>query len=956
MKFATRLRLALLASFLVVASVLGVIGLGKFPQAHAAGNGIQINAGGGAVSPFVADTDFSGGTTVGTANTIDTSGVTNPAPVAVYQSNRYGNFTYTVPGLTANASYTVRLHFAETYWTAAGQRTFNVSINGQQVLTNFDIIAAAGGTNKAVVKQFTATANASGTISMQFTSVVDQAQINGIEILSGTSSTPTPTPTSGGGGTQINAGGGAASPFVADTDFSGGTTTTTANTINTSGVTNPAPVAVYQSNRYGNFTYAIPGLTANASYTVRLHFAETYWTATGQRTFNVSINGQTVLSNFDIIAAAGGTNKAVVEQFNATADSSGKVTIQFTTVKDNAQVNGIEVLGGTSSTPTPTPTPTNTPTPTPTPTNTPTPTPTSTPVSGPPNFGANTYIFTPGMPLSQIQSTVNSIATQQASNEFGTQRYALLFEPGTYGTSTNPLNFQVGYYTSVAGLGRSPTDVVINGSIDVYNQCSGTNCIALVNFWRSVSNLTINVTTSSLGCYNAEFWAVSQAAPMRRVEINGATTLQDYCTNPNYASGGFISDSKITGSNIISGSQQQWIIRNSQITGWSNGVWNQVFSGVLGAPAQCFPAASSCGGPYTTLPTSPVTREAPYLYTDASGNYNVFVPSVQTNSSGTTWANGATPGTSLPISKFFIAQPGTSAATINSALASGQNLIFTPGVYNLSQSINVTNPDTVVLGLGFATLIPQGGNVTMQVANAPGVMISGLIFDAGTPTSPALLQIGSSAMHNNQYASDPPTLSDVFFRIGGAQAGSATNSLVVNSANVILDDIWAWRADHGNGVGWTINTANTGLIVNSDNVTAYGLAVEHYQQYEVIWNGNGGTVIFFQNEMPYDPPSQAAWMEAPGVNGWAAFKVATTVTSFHGYGMGSYSFFNQGVNIYAANAFEVPTTLPAGSLHDLFTIFLSTSGFGGITHVINNTGGSSTVANPDVVVPVTSYP
>ena len=561
------------------------------------------------------------------------------------------------------------------------------------------------------------------------------------------------------------------------------------------------------------------------------------------------------------------------------------------------------------------------------------------------------------MPLSQIQSTVNSIANQQVSNQFGTRRYALLFKPGTYGSSTNPLNFQVGYYTSVAGLGRSPTDVIINGSIDVYNQCFGTNnCTALVNFWRSLSNLTINVTTPNAGCYNGEFWAVSQAAPLRRVEINGSTTLQDYCTQPNYASGGFIADSKITGSNITSGSQQQFIVRNSQITGWSNGVWNQVFSGVVGAPAQCFPAQQSCGGPYTTLATSPATREAPYLYTDSSGNYNVFVPSVQTNTSGTTWANGTTPGTSLTISKFFIAQPSDSAATINSALQSGENLILTPGIYNLSQSLNVTNPDTVVLGLGFPTLIPQNGVVSMQVANVPGIMISGMIFDAGSTNSPELLQVGSSAMHNNQYASDPPTLQDVFFRIGGAEAGSATTSLVVNSANVILDDIWAWRADHGTGVGWTSNTANTGLIVNGDNVIAYGLFVEHYQQYEVIWNGNGGTDIFFQNEMPYDPPSQAAWMEAPGVDGWAAFKVANSVTSFHGYGMGSYSFFNQGVNIYAANAFEVPTTLPAGSLHDLLTVFLSTSGSGGILNVVNGKGGSSTSANPDKPVTVVSYP
>jgi hypothetical protein len=244
----------------------------------------------------------------------------------------------------------------------------------------------------------------------------------------------------------------------------------------------------------------------------------------------------------------------------------------------------------------------------------------------------------------------------------------------------------------------------------------------------------------------------------------------------------------------------------------------------------------------------------------------------------------------------------------------------------------------------------------MSVANAKGILISGMIFDAGATNSQTLLLVGNGHGGSDHDASDPSALQDVFFRIGGAEPGRATNSLVVNSNNVILDDIWAWRADHGNGVGWTSNTADTGLIVNGANVTAYGLFVEHYQKYEVIWNGNGGTDIFFQNEMPYDPPSQAAWMEAPGVDGWAAFKVANTVTSFNGYGMGSYSFFNQGVNIYAANAFEVPTTLPAGSFKDLLTIFLSTAGYGGILNVIDNTGGSSTIANPDTPVTVVSFP
>jgi hypothetical protein len=582
----------------------------------------------------------------------------------------------------------------------------------------------------------------------------------------------------------------------------------------------------------------------------------------------------------------------------------------------------------------------------------------ATPSPHPDFFGPGVYILNSNMPLSEIQGIVDAVATKQISNQFGAARYALLFEPGTYGSSDNPLNFQVGYYTTVAGLGRSPGDVVINGSINVYNQCSDGSCIALTNFWRSLSNLTINVTNPTFGCYTGEFWAVSQAAPMRRVLVNGLLTLMDYCTGPSYASGGFIADSEFINNSVTSGSQQQWVTRNSNLDGWSNGVWNQVFSGVVGAPPQCFPAQPSCGGPYTTLAASPVTREAPYLYVTSKGRLEVFVPSVQHNTVGISWGSGPTPGRALGINKFYIASPTDTSATINAALASGMNLILGPGIYKLDQSIQVPRADTVVLGLGFPTLIPENGNVAMTVAKDNGVMISGIIIDAGPKNSPVLLQLGSAGGRNHSHnsASDPSSLSDVFFRIGGAHGGRATTSLVVDSDNVILDDIWAWRADHGNGVGWTRNTANTGLIVNGNNVTAYGLFVEHYQQYEVMWNGNGGTDIFFQNEMPYDPPSQAAWMEAPGVDGWAAFKVADTVTSFNGYGMGSYSFFDQGVNIYAANAFEVPATLPPGSINDLLTIFLNTSGFGGILNVIDNTGGSSTIANPDTPVTVVSFP
>lgn len=569
------------------------------------------------------------------------------------------------------------------------------------------------------------------------------------------------------------------------------------------------------------------------------------------------------------------------------------------------------------------------------------------PPPGSPDFGPNVLIFDPSMPTSQIQASVDAVATQQVDNEMGTQRYALLFKPGTYGSPATPLTFQVGYYTEVAGLGAAPTDVVINGHIDVYNRClTPDNCIALNNFWRSLSNLTINVMGLS-GCRSSgNFWAVSQAAPMRRVNITGGNlTLMDYCTGgPQYASGGYIADTQ-TGF-VINGSQQQFLVRDSSIGGWSNGVWNQVFSGVIGAPPQSFPSP-----PYTTLDSSPVTREKPFLYVDASGNYFVFVPALRQNSSGTTWASGPTAGTSIPISQFFIAKPSDNAQAINNALARGQNVIFTPGIYQLDRTLKVKRANTVVLGLGLTTLVPNNGIVAMSVADVIGVKLAGFMIDAGPVNSPVLLEVGTRNAHKSDPA-NPTSLQDVFFRIGGATLGKATTSLVINSDDVLLDNIWAWRADHGNPntVGWTDNTADTGVIVNGDNVMAYGLFVEHYQKYELIWNGENGRTIFFQNELPYDPPDQASWSHG-GVNGYAAYKVADSVTTHEAWGMGSYSFFNVGPDIHAERAFEVPVT--AGVvLHDILTVFLS--GNGGIDHVVNDTGAAVNSSNQ--VTNIVTYP
>jgi hypothetical protein len=596
-------------------------------------------------------------------------------------------------------------------------------------------------------------------------------------------------------------------------------------------------------------------------------------------------------------------------------------------------------------------------------------------------FGPNVCVFTPSMTQAQIQADLNAVATAQVpvASQFTSGRYAIFFEPGTYGSAASPLVFQVGYYTQVAGLGFSPKDTVINGAIDVFNNLctAGTsNCNADDNFWRSLSNVTLNVKLPSTppayappaldpfgpGCANsAEFWAASQAAPLRRDIINGSIVFQDYCANNNFASGGFIADSQVSGDLNFFGNQQ-YMVRNDAIggsNGCPGGLWNNVYSGVTGAPAPVFTGQCNQN---TVLATSPVTEEAPFLYDAGNGNYQVFVPAVRHNTSGPSWADGSEAGTSTPLSQFYIATPASSPDAITAAAAQGKNVLFTPGVYNLSSQITIPHPDTVLLGLGFATFVPTSGNTAIQVNSAVGVHVSGLMFDAGPVNSPVLLQVGtngsSSADKGQAAATDPDTIQDVFFRVGGAETvpTSATVSLEDNASYSIVDDVWIWRADHGNAVGWTLNTGDTGLVVNGDNVTAYGLAVEHYQKSEVVWNGQGGTDIFFQNELPYDVPSQGVWNQSATFLGYPAFEVGSNVKTFSGYGLGSYVvFINTPATLHVTAAFEAPNT-PGVQFHNVCGVWIA--GSGGFDSVVNGVGGPVTSVDPGTVKPVdvTSYP
>ncbi|MDT0414515.1 RICIN domain-containing protein [Streptomyces sp. DSM 41982] len=552
---------------------------------------------------------------------------------------------------------------------------------------------------------------------------------------------------------------------------------------------------------------------------------------------------------------------------------------------------------------------------------------TTTPPNGKdPDLGPNVVVFDPSMSAATIQSRLNSIFSQQQSNQFGGQRYAVLFKPGTYSADVN-----VGFYTQAAGLGMSPDDVTINGAVHAEADWFQGN--ATQNFWREADNMSVNPTGGS------DRWAVSQAAPYRRMHVRGNLKLDD----GGWSSGGFISDSKIDGQ-IQSGSQQQFLTKNSSMGSWSGSNWNMVFVGDQGAPAQNFPT-------YTTVGAAPVNAEKPFLHVDGAGAWKVYVPGLQTNAAATTWNGKTQTGRDLSLDDFYVAKPGASAADMNAALASGKNLLVTPGVYHLDQTLKVTRPDQVVLGMGLATLVPDNGITALTTADVDGIRVAGLLIDAGTTTSQTLMEVGPSGA-SASHAANPTVLNDVFLRIGGATLGKATTSLVVNSDHTVIDHTWAWRADHGNGgtVGWNTNTADTGLVVNGQNVTAYGLFVEHYKKTQVIWNGNGGRTYFFQNELPYDPPDQGSWMNG-STQGYPAYKVANGVTSHEAWGLGSYAFAQVNPSVVEERSFEVPQTSGV-RFHDMVTTVLG--GKGTINHIINNAGAKVTPSSN--VAYLTNYP
>ncbi len=534
-------------------------------------------------------------------------------------------------------------------------------------------------------------------------------------------------------------------------------------------------------------------------------------------------------------------------------------------------------------------------------------------------FGENVYVFASTDKATSINNVFNTkykTLVDEANShdaEFSDTRFAALFKSGSYAT----VEANVGYYTTIAGLGLSPNDVMVKG-IDVKASTG------LVNFWRGVENLTVNRNMT---------WQVSQATSLRKVKVNGNLNLfHDGAT-----SGGFMADCYVTGT-VTSGSQQQWLSRNCKWNNWQGKLWNMFFAGIDGATPSG--AAFTSETPYTNFENTDKISEKPYLTFTVSKGYQVFLPEIHEGSKGISWS-GTQAGTYLPLSDFYVARSDRdNAQTINTALAQGKNLILTPGIYKIDQPILIENPNTVVFGMGLATLKVTDNNADtlMRVADVDGVRICGVLFDAGK-NSNSLLEIGSETS-NASHSQNPIRLSDLFFRVGGASdlPTHVDSCVVINSNDVLGDNFWVWRADHKHEcVSWTKNTTKNGIIVNGDNVLFYGLFVEHFHEYQTIWNGQNGTTYFYQSEIPYDPPTQDKWMSHNGtVKGYSSYKIGDNVTSHNAYAMGIYSYLRDGA-VKLENAIETPKNSGI-RLEHIVTIYLAGNENSGINHIVNGVG------------------
>jgi hypothetical protein len=529
-----------------------------------------------------------------------------------------------------------------------------------------------------------------------------------------------------------------------------------------------------------------------------------------------------------------------------------------------------------------------------------------------PAFGPNVFVFDPSMPASAVQAQLDTLYRQQERDEFGEGRYALLFKPGAYENVVN-----LGYYMTAHGLGQSPDDTTITGNVRV--DADWNKGMALINFWRGAENLAVVPTTDE----HTTVWAVSQATSFRRMHVKGNLNLSDN----GWSSGGFIADSKIDGL-VDSGTQQQFLTRNGALSGWKGANFNMVYVGTAGAPANAWPEGAT-----TELSTTQAMREKPFLTVDAEGRFAVQVPALRAHSQGPSWTATDTASHTVGIDAFHIARADVDTeASIHAALESGKHLLLTPGIYKLSKPLRVQRADTIVLGMGLATLRAMEGNRLLEVDDVDGVTIAGVLLDAGLKNSDTLLRVGAAP--GASHARNPILIADLICRVGGGAPGRTDSCVVVNAHDTIIDHTWLWRADHGPAAAWDVNPSKNGIIVNGDRVSAYGLFVEHFTEYQTLWKGEDGRVVFYQSEMPYDVPSQEAWTH-DGEAGYASMKIDDHVERFEAKGLGAYCVFHNQIRM--KNAFEAPAK-PGVKFNHVVTAWFGKHESSAITSILNTDG------------------
>lgn len=549
-------------------------------------------------------------------------------------------------------------------------------------------------------------------------------------------------------------------------------------------------------------------------------------------------------------------------------------------------------------------------------------------------FGPNVMFYGPNDDMVAVGREVNDLHERMFHDQFSPNRYAVLFYPGDYKAAGLLL---VPYYVSMAGLGRTPYDVEVS---NIHTPAPLRDDNGTCTFWRSLENLSV-IGPETYDEPQTFKWAVSQAAPLRRIYSERTMRAQ---WGKGWVSGGFAADCYFVAP-AGSDHQQQWYYRNSVLNkGRGNYLeekYNYCFHGVelgAGADAATYHDNWAEGGNVTFIPTVDAIREKPFLFVDETGRFKVFRPALRRDSKGVSYTRtDMGEGTVLDVEQdFYVVCPGTSARTMNEQLEQGRHLLFTPGMYTLSEPLRVNRPGTIVLGLGFATLIPGEGNPesAISVSDVDGVTIASLMFDAHY-SSHVLLHVGGETHH--RHADDPTLLADLFFRIGGFRAAPVhvDQSIVIDSHDVIGDHFWIWRADHGvrGSVGWKVNTAPNGLVVNGDYVTIHGLFNEHFQQYQTLWNGEHGRTYFFQCETPYDAPDQAAYMSEGGTrDGYAAYKVADHVQNHFATAFGIYDVLFTDIRI--ENSIEVPSN-PGIHLHNICNNSLSNQPNKGFGFIVN---------------------